>query len=225
MTCVVATQALIFQDGGLLAMGANLFNMAIVSVLVSHLVYTLIQKISVGKKWGLLAGGFLAAWVSVEAAALSCALQLSFSGTIPSRIVIPVMGGVHALIGLGEGLITIGALSYIYATRSDLLQAGSLYPKNSRGLLIGGTILASTLAILSPLASSYPDGLDSIAQRYGFMNLEHFLDFPPLSGYTMPGIYNPVYGTILAALLGAFVVFLLVGLIAFIRRHGLLKRE
>ena len=71
MTSVVVVQALLFQDGGLLALGGNLFNMAVLAVLVSYAVYRLFQRLAREKRWGVLAGGFTAAWISTVAAALA----------------------------------------------------------------------------------------------------------------------------------------------------------
>ncbi len=116
MTTVVGLQAVVFQDGGLLTMGANLLNMAIVAPLIGYGTWRIVRKVSAGKRWGLLVGGFAAGWLSVECAAVLCAMQLALSGTSPLSIVLPAMGFVHALIGLGEGVIT--AAAYLFLERS-----------------------------------------------------------------------------------------------------------
>src|SRR3990172_5304669 len=103
LTCVVAIQALIFQDGGLLVLGANIFNMGVVGVAVSYMAYQTLHRLARGAHWGLFAGGFIAAWLSIEASALLVALQLAVSGVSPANVAVPAMGGVHALIGIGEG--------------------------------------------------------------------------------------------------------------------------
>ena len=123
MTTVVSVQALIFQDGGLLVLGANIFNMGVIGVAVSYFVYRTIQRLAGGKSWGIFVGGFLAAWASIFVASLAVALELAFSGTSPANLAVPTMAGIHALIGIGEGLITAGALALIYATRPDLVRA------------------------------------------------------------------------------------------------------
>src|SRR5512135_1706200 len=89
LTCVVGVQALIFQDGGLLALGANIFNMAVVGVTVAYFTYRTAQKLAGGRSWGVFAGGFTAGWLSVFIAALACALQLALSGTSPANLAIP----------------------------------------------------------------------------------------------------------------------------------------
>ena len=91
MTIVVSAQALIFQDGGIAALGANLFNMAVIGVFVSYTVYRAVQRLSKGAKWGIFVGGFLASWTSIFIASLAAALELAFSGTSPANIAVPAM--------------------------------------------------------------------------------------------------------------------------------------
>ena len=170
MTTVVSVQALIFQDGGLLALGANIFNMAIVGVAVSYFVYTSVQKLAGGRPWGVFVGGFCAAWLSIFIAALACALQLALSGTSPANIAVPAMGGIHALIGIGEGLITVGALAFLYAARRDLRQhRRQPRPRAARRSGSAGWSSRWLLAVLSPLASAHPDGLEWVAEQKGFL--------------------------------------------------------
>lgn len=121
MTSVVVVQALLFQDGGLLALGPNIFNMAIVGVLVGWIVYTGLKKLLGGRAWATMVSGFAAAWLSVVVAALIAAVELAISGTAPWEVVLPAMGFVHVLIGIGEGLITVAVLAFLRATRPDLL--------------------------------------------------------------------------------------------------------
>jgi cobalt/nickel transport system permease protein len=123
MTSVVAVQALLFQDGGLIALGANILNMAVIANLVGYYVYALLQRVLGGRAWVNLASAFVAAWLSVFVASLVCAVQLGLSGSSPLQVALPAMGGIHALIGVGEGLITVAALAFITATRRDLVQS------------------------------------------------------------------------------------------------------
>jgi cobalt/nickel transport system permease protein len=119
----LAVQALLFQDGGLLALGANIFNMAIVGVLVGWLVYTTLRRLLGNKPgaWARMVSGFAAAWLSVFVASLVAAAELAISGTSPWVVALPAMGLVHALIGIGEGLITVGVLAFLQVARPDLL--------------------------------------------------------------------------------------------------------
>ncbi len=122
LSSVLVVQCLIFQDGGLLALGANITNMGLIAGFVSYYIYKGIDMLFKNSKTGILVGAGVGAWFSVVLAALACAAELSISGTSPWAIAIPAMGGVHMLIGVGEGLITVAVLSLIMATRADLLK-------------------------------------------------------------------------------------------------------
>lgn len=121
LTSVLAVQALLFQDGGLLALGANVFNMAVVGVLVGWVVYTGLKRILGDRTWTTMVSGFAAAWLSVFIASLVAAAELAISGTVPWGVVLPAMGLVHVFIGIGEGLITVGVLAFLRVARPDLL--------------------------------------------------------------------------------------------------------
>jgi cobalt/nickel transport system permease protein len=119
---VLAVQSLIFQDGGLLALGANITNMGVIAVFGSYYIYKGIDALFKHTKAATLGGAGIGAWFSVVLASLACAAELSISGTSPWAIAIPAMGGVYMLIGVGEGLITAAVLSLVMATRADLLK-------------------------------------------------------------------------------------------------------
>jgi len=218
MTSVASLQALIFQDGGLLALGANIFNMAIVGVTVSYFVYTSIQKLARGKSWGLFVSGALAAWFSIVIASLACALELAFSGTSPANIAVPAMGGIHMLIGSGEALITVGALAFLYSARRDLFHIGEAAPKGNKAIWIGGLAIAGLLAVLSPLASVHPDGLEWVAGQKGFLEAARAPLYKIIPDYSFPGISNTTLATILAGILGTLLVFGVALGVAYLRR-------
>jgi cobalt/nickel transport system permease protein len=218
LTCVVSIQALIFQDGGLLALGGNIFNMAVVGTAVSFTAYRTIRRVAGDRAWSVLAGGFAAGWLSIVVAALGVALQLALSGSSRANIAIPAMGGVHALIGVGEGLITSGALAFVRATRRDLLKAGGGRPVGGRALWLGGLIVALALAIASPLASANPDGLEWLAQQQGFLNLAQAPSYQIIPDYALPGVSDAALATILAGVIGTLIVFGVALAIAYTRR-------
>jgi cobalt/nickel transport system permease protein len=120
LTCVLIFQCLIFQDGGLLALGANILNMAVVGTLAGYAVFYFMTKVLRGKK-GLVIAAAVASWFSVVIASSLCALELAISGLSPLRIVLPAMAGIHAVIGIGEAIITAAVLGFIQKVRPDLI--------------------------------------------------------------------------------------------------------
>jgi len=220
LTCVVSIQALIFQDGGLLALGSNIFNMGIVGVAVSYFAYTTLQKLLGKNKWGIFISGFVAAWLSIFIASLCAALELALSGTSPANIAVPAMGGIHALIGIGEGLITVGALAFLYASRKDLLEKSESNIAQGKLIWIIGLVIAVALAILSPLASSHPDGLEWVAEQKGFLNVAKEPLYQIIPDYIMPGIGNEAVATIIAGIIGSLIVFGVALGVAHSRRHS-----
>ncbi len=221
MACVVGTQALLFQDGGLLALGANVVNMGIVGVAVGYAVYAALRKLVTGRSRALFIGGFVSGWLSIVVAALAVALQLALSGTSPANFAVPAMGGIHMLIGVGEGLITAGGLALLHAARRDLFSAEAARPSDSRGLVIGGIAVALLLAILAPLASASPDGLEWVAERQGFADSAQDAPYKIIPEYLFPGIADERLATVVAGIVGLAIVFGVMLLVSVARR----KRE
>lgn len=116
---VLTVQCLVFQDGGLTALGANIFNMALVGTVGGYFLYRLLGKLFGAKR--VLPAAALASWLSVILASTACSFELALSGTVPLRIVLPAMEAVHALIGAGEAIITTLVLGFILRTRPDLV--------------------------------------------------------------------------------------------------------
>lgn len=208
MTAVVSIQALLFQDGGLLVMGTNIFNMAVVGSFVAYAVHTLGMRLFAGKRWGTYVSGFAAAWFSIVMAALAVGLQLALSGTSPASLAVPAMGAIHMLIGLGESLITVGALAFIAAARPDLLaRQAPAQVGTYRGVILGGLAIALLLVVISPIASGNPDGLEWVAEEIGFLETARDPVYNIIPDYVFPGIPNEAAATILAGILGMLVVF------------------
>jgi cobalt/nickel transport system permease protein len=112
LTTVLIIQMLFFYDGGLTALGANVLNMAVIAPWVAYGTCRLVSNLFRSSA-GRTAAIFLASWMSVMAAALAASLEIAFSGTVPLKIVLPAMLGWHALIGIGEGLITVVVVSFV----------------------------------------------------------------------------------------------------------------
>ena len=219
MTTVVAIQALLFQDGGLLVMGANVLNMAIIAPVVGYGIYRGVLALARGKRWGLFVGGFAAAWGSVVVAATACATQLAFSGTSPLGIALPAMAGVHVLIGIGEGLITVGALAFVATARRDLLEPASVAPGGLRWAVVG-LVLAVAVTLLAPLASPHPDGLERVAEDKGFIGLAQDAPYEIIPDYVLPGIPDEALATIAAGVVGTLIVAGIALALARLRRQA-----
>lgn len=119
MTVVLLVQALLFQDGGVTTLGANLLNMGVLGCYFGWGAFTLLSRMTRGRAALPLLG--FSAWLSVVAASAACAVELSLSGFVPLRPALAAMIGVHALIGLGEGALTVAAVSLLARWRADLV--------------------------------------------------------------------------------------------------------
>jgi len=125
MALVLAIQCLGFADGGLTALGTNIFNMGIIGGIVSYGLFQILKSVLPKTRGGFLAAVAVAAWFSVVLASAVCALELHFSGTSPLKIALPAMTAVHVLIGLGEAIITTVVISVVLASRPDLVATWS----------------------------------------------------------------------------------------------------
>lgn len=207
MTSVIAVQGLLFQDGGLLVMGANIFNMGLLTAIIGYGLYR--SVINRNKSIRLAVAGF-AAWLSTMAAALAASLQLWLSGTSQLQIVIPPMLGVHIFIGIGEAIVTVAALAFIELTRPDLLNKESVAEKGGRGWVIIGILVSLLAVFLAPLASASPDGLERVAKDMGFLHLGQSAPYKIMQNYTIPFLGQTPLSTIVAGTVGALVALGLV---------------
>ncbi|MBD2182207.1 energy-coupling factor ABC transporter permease [Planktothrix sp. FACHB-1355] len=121
MAAVFIVQAVLFQDGGLTVLGANITNMGLIGTFAGYYLYKII-RVSLGRNtWrGMLAGTVVSAWTSVFVAAILTAVQLALSGTVPLGVAISAMAFWHVLIGIGEAIITAIAVSFVWKSRPDL---------------------------------------------------------------------------------------------------------
>jgi cobalt/nickel transport system permease protein len=123
LAVVLTTQAFVFADGGITALGANVLNMGVIGgLVVGGVMYAARAVLGDGRRT-LLAVAGAGAWLAVMAGAAATAVQLAISGTVPLGTVLPAMLGVHAVIGLGEAAITVAAVSAVLASRPDLVGA------------------------------------------------------------------------------------------------------
>ena len=203
MTAVIAVQALLFQDGGLLVMGANILNMGLLTAAIG---YGLYRGVASGNRTLKLTVAGIAAWLSVMAGALFTSLQLWLSGTSQLQIVIPAMLTVHALIGLGEALITVAALTFILQTRPDLIGENSESAKGSRGWVLAGVLISLAVVLISPFASANPDGLERVAGELGFLEKSTSAVYQLIPDYSLPLLGSTPLSTIAAGMIGVVIV-------------------
>ena len=222
MTTVIGVQALLFQDGGLLALGANIFNMGIIGTLGGTLIARALALALGGGRSARIAAAGVAGWLSVMAGAGITALQLGLSGTTDISVGLPAMLGVHVFIGVGEALITVAALTFIATTAPDLLSAEPTVRTSLARRVGAGAIATFVVITLATLfASTDPDGLDYVAQSLGFSHVEVGAPFNLFAGYAIPGLEGTA-STVVAALIGAA---LIIGIILLLSRLAKSRKE
>ncbi len=206
MTAVLVVQCLVFADGGLLALGANVLNMAIIGGLGGGLLYRVLASRSRGLRGQVSAAAF-AGWCTVVLGSAACAVELSSSGTVPLRLVLPAMVSVHMLIGVGEAVITALVLVAIASIRPELVTRGRPRPiPLPLRLVAGGVGAALCLAVLlGPFASSLPDGLEHVATTLGFVERAASAA-APLADYHVPGMAPSVTATAAAGAIGTLLM-------------------
>ena len=121
MTSVLVVQALVFGDGGITALGANAWNMAVVDVFVGYYVYK-----AIASRGSIAVASMIAGWLGITLAAIFAGFEVGISeGFIYGlSITIPVMGIWHALLGIVEGIITSASVAYVASSRPDILERG-----------------------------------------------------------------------------------------------------
>jgi cobalt/nickel transport system permease protein len=219
MSSVLILQAFLFADGGITALGANIFNMAIVAPLLGHAVYRGVSNLMGGDLRARLTGTAFGAWCSTVAASVVCAGELALSGTVAWGLALPAMAGVHMAIGVGEALITTLVVAVVARTRPELLDDRGAPGARAgyRILVASGLLVALGLVVfVAPLASNWPDGLEMVAERLGFAHRASATRSvpPPLRDYAVPVIRSPVASTVVAGGSGTAVAFVLAYLLA-----------
>lgn len=190
---VVALQAIVFADGGLWVLGANVLNMALIGAGLGGWLAARLQG-----RMPRLGAYALAAWVSVVLASAAVALELAVEGRAPLATVLAAMVGTHAIIGVGEAAITAFVLA---ALPSVLVER----PRSAIGSILGLALAA--VVLLAPIASTLPDGLESVAAALGVVHEGAPLFVTPLEEYGVRGLAEGAVATIVAGLVGVALSF------------------
>lgn len=208
LALVVAIQALVFADGGLTVLGANVLNMAVLGAGLGGLLRLgLLKKLPAGGSRAGLATA-LASWASVMLAALVCAVELALAGVLPLKQGAPAMLGVHALIGVGEALLTCAALALFEGpTRVGAVAYSRRFAAPALAALLSALCL-------SPFASPLPDGLEAVLAHYQVLHEAAPLFVTPLADYQVVGVAFEALSTGLAGLIGVILTFLAAGVLA-----------
>ena len=197
MTAILATQALIFQDGGLLALGTNIFNMAIAGVWLGYLPFAMLR----GGKAGVFLGGMLSLLVSASLALT----ELLASGVPIPPAILALSGALFVVSAVIEGAITLAVVQALERMQPGVLRQ----PKglNSRTGLVLGAISAALAAAGIFVASTRPDGIESLAQRTGIWSRVTTVFRAPMADYQTTLAITPWLGRSLAGLAGLALVY------------------
>lgn len=214
MATVLFVQCFLFQDGGVTALGANLVNLGLVSVATGYGLFWLLRR-SFPDPSRIALWAAVGSWFSVVCASVACSAELAASGTIPLAASLPAMALTHAVIGFGEALITGTVVSFVSRVRPDLLYApdkrigaATLSTESFAPYLGFGLLFAMGMALLvSPFASSWPDGLESLAEQFHVGERAARNVSAPLAEGVFPGIQTEWLAASLAAGLGTLAAF------------------
>jgi len=229
MSIMLIVQCLLFADGGLLALGCNIFNMGVIPCLI---VYPLVFKpfvkkgVSSGK---LVLASVLAVVIGLQLGAFSVVMQTQLSGIteLPFLAFLSLMQPVHLAIGIGEGVITAAVLCFVYKACPEIITGAASRTAIKAGVVMKNvliTLIAITLltgGVLTMFASAYPDGLEWSVEKtapYAEFETNNFVmqkaeqvqqvtAFMP--GYTLE--HAGVMGTSVAGITGSMITLLFTG--------------
>jgi len=222
LSVVVIIQSLLFADGGLSALGVNVLNMAIVTSATSWFIVKYWIKFIGKNKTSIVTVSVLAGILSVVFSSIAFTIQYAIGGTIsiPVGTVLLAMVTTHLIIGLGEGIITALIITLLMRVRPDLVYAYDRSDENTTKVSFYGLfiILILLLSLITPFASSSPDGLESVAEEFGFTQTDGIVLL--LDDYGINAINNNFLSTVLSALLGVTVVAVMFNLIINRRKSG-----
>lgn len=197
MASVLIIQALIYGDGGLIALGANLWNMAIVNVFAGYYIYRALQVFNRD------IASFVAGWAGITLAAIFAGIELGLSSDFRYAIAltVPAMGLWHGILGIVEGIITSGIVSYVQRHRVEVFYDEKVSRKAV--IAIGVMILASPVFAYLAEVVGYSEPLENVAEKLGINENQNYSGIFP--DYTIPGL-NDYLGTIISGAVGIIIL-------------------
>jgi len=217
MFAVLLVQALLFQDGGIAALGANTFNIAVLGVGGAAAVFGALRAVLGPRPRAVVVATAAAAWVSTALVGAAVAFELSLSGLVPLRAALTLVGGGHLLVGLAEAALTGMLVSVVLRARPEVLarhtRDSGWTPARAAALGIGALVVMAAAVVA---ASSQPDVLEAALERFGLA--EHGTAMPA----PFPDYASPVGGPWVAGAIGLLAAFLVTWgvAIAFARRRA-----
>lgn len=217
MAVVVTLQALLFGDGGVMTLGANLLNMALLGAGVGGWLLNRCRASGIGG-WSWLLTTGLVSMVSVLIAAVAVTVELAVSGTVSFTAVLPPMLGIHALTGFGEGLLTALVAWFWFGVPQQHESAGGLLDEQGNRVFVTLFVAVTCACCLSPFASALPDGLEWVLHYHAVLPPDASMmgapawssagSIPvPFPDYRVPTVGNALLTTGFAGLLGVLATF------------------
>lgn len=209
LTSILIVQALVFQDGGVLALGANVINMALLGVLAGYLpAYALFR--TKWKSYGVFLGGTLSVLVS----GLFALSELLFSGIRMSASLIEISLALFLVNALMEGAITVSVLRAIERLEPgislvpamvDIRQGASSFWRRAAVALTAASLFLAAMGVL--VASRLPDGLEHLARKLGMPFGAHPVFRSPLSDYQIHALGANWFSRVTAGLFGLVLIY------------------
>lgn len=196
LVLVLTVQAVLFADGGINALGANVINMALIGAGLGGSINLLLQKM----KFHRSAAMALASFISVVTAAFACSLEVAASGIVAYTTILKAMIPVHALIGIGEAVLAVAVFEVLTLS---LRKAGEIQ------IRLRLVFVCAAALLVAPLACAWPDGLESVAGRLHLNFSQTINGFNVFKDYQLPGIPEPGLSTLSAGLAGVLLLWFL----------------
>ena len=213
MTAIIAIQALVFQDGGIVALGPNLLNMAFAGVFAGYLPFHYLRKQF--PRAAIFAGAFLSVLVS----AMLALSELLLSGVKMPTGILWISIGLFAISAIIEGLITVAVLEAIHRLQPSWVRRSTGMRSPVFVTLAIAAVFLASLGVT--FASAAPDGIWSLAQHTGIASQARSIIHTPLADYQIQGVSNDLVAKAIGGLAGVLLMFVLcISVARMVRRRG-----